>query len=41
MDRVIMGVDPHKKSVTLEARDSREVLQATGCFAPSTAQLKA
>ena len=32
MDRVIIGVDPHKKSVTFEARDSREILRATGCF---------
>jgi transposase len=32
MDRVFIGVDPHKKSVTLEARDSREILRATGCF---------
>ncbi len=32
MDRVIIGVDPHKKSVTFEARDSREALRATGCF---------
>ncbi|HUK69064.1 MAG TPA: IS110 family transposase [Streptosporangiaceae bacterium] len=32
MDRVFIGVDPHKKSVTLEARDSREILRATGSF---------
>jgi transposase len=32
MGRVIIGVDPHKKSVTFEARDSREILRATGCF---------
>jgi transposase len=32
MDRVIIGVDPHKLSVTIEARDSREVLRATGEF---------
>jgi transposase len=32
MDRVIIGVDPHKNSVTFEARDSREILRATGCF---------
>jgi transposase len=32
MDRVIIGVDPHKLSVTFEARDSREILRATGCF---------
>jgi transposase len=35
MDRVIIGVDPHKLSVTFEARDSREVLRATGCFPTS------
>jgi len=32
MDRVIIGIDPHKLSVTLEARDSREILRATGRF---------
>src|SRR5260370_13976024 len=32
MDRVIIGVDPHKKTVTFEARDGREILRATGCF---------
>jgi len=32
MDRVIIGVDPHKLSVTIEARDSREILRATGQF---------
>jgi transposase len=32
MDRVIIGVDPHKKSVTFEARDGREILRATGSF---------
>jgi transposase len=32
MDRVIIGVDPHKLSVTFEARDSREILRATGRF---------
>ena len=32
MDRVIIGVDPHKLSVTIEARDSREILRATGRF---------
>ena len=32
MDRVVIGVDPHKKTVTFEARDSREILRATGCF---------
>jgi transposase len=33
MDRVIIGVDPHKLSVTIEARDNREILRATGRFA--------
>jgi transposase len=37
MERVIIGVDPHKLSVTIEARDSREVLRATGRFGTSTA----
>jgi hypothetical protein len=31
-DRVIIGVDPHKLSVTIEARDSREILRASGRF---------
>ena len=26
MDRVMIGVDPHKLPVTIEARDSREIL---------------
>ena len=30
MDRVIIGVDPHKRSVTFEARDTREVLRVVG-----------
>ena len=37
MERVIIGVDPHKLSVTIEARDSQEVLRATGRFGTSTA----
>src|SRR5215469_2247311 len=32
MGRVIIGVDPHKKSVTFEARDSGEILRGTGSF---------
>jgi len=36
MDRVIIGVDPHKLSVTIEARDSREILRATGRFGTDT-----
>ena len=42
MDRVIIGVDPHKLSVTIEVRDNREILRATGRFAtdaPSYRQL--
>ena len=31
-DQVIIGVDPHKMPVTFEARDSREILRATGRF---------
>jgi transposase len=37
MDRVIIGVDPHKLSVTIEARDAREILRATGRFGTDTA----
>ena len=33
MDRVIIGAVPHKLSVTIEARDNREILRATGRFA--------
>jgi transposase len=36
MDVVIIGVDPHKRSVTIEARDAREVLRATGLFPTTT-----
>jgi len=32
VDKVIIGVDPHKLSVTIEVRDSREILRATGRF---------
>ena len=32
MDRVVNGMDPHKRSVTIEARDTREVLRAVGSF---------
>jgi len=32
MDRVIIGADPHKLSVTIEARDTGEILRATGRF---------
>lgn len=37
MERVIIGVDPRKLPVTIEARDSREVLRAIGWFETSTA----
>jgi hypothetical protein len=30
MDRPVIGMDPHKRSVTIEARDVREVLRAVG-----------
>jgi transposase len=32
VDGVIIGADPHKASVTIEVRDAREVLPATGRF---------
>jgi hypothetical protein len=32
MDRVIIGAVPHKLSVTIEARDNREILRTTGRF---------
>ena len=35
-EAVVIGVDPHKASVTLEARDTREILRASGTF-PTTA----
>ena len=39
MERVIIGVDPHKLSVTIEVRDNREILRATGRFGTDTARL--
>jgi hypothetical protein len=36
VDLVVIGVDPHEKSVTFEARDSREILHATGTFPTDT-----
>jgi transposase len=36
MDRVVIGMDPHKRSVTIEARDTREVLRAIGTFGTDT-----
>src|SRR3954466_14652271 len=41
MDLVVIGMDPHKRSVTIEARAAREVLRATGPFPASTAGYKA
>ena len=41
MDRVIIGMDPHKASVTIEARDTREVLRGTGRFGTDNRQYKA
>ena len=40
MDRVVIGMDPHKPSVTIEARDTREVLRATGRFGADSRQYK-
>jgi transposase len=34
---VVIGVDPHKASVTIEVRDEREILLATGRFAMTSA----
>lgn len=39
-DRVIIGVDPHKLSVTIEARDSREMLRASGPFGTDAASYR-
>jgi transposase len=36
MDQVITGLDPHKLSVTTGARDSQEILRATGRFGTDT-----
>jgi hypothetical protein len=33
---VVIGVDPHNRSVTIEARDAPEVLRATGSFPTTT-----
>jgi hypothetical protein len=41
MDVVVIGMDPHKRSVTIEARDTREVLRATGRFPTTTAGYRA
>jgi hypothetical protein len=36
MDQVVIGMDPHKASVTIEAGDIRDVLRATGRFGTDT-----
>jgi hypothetical protein len=41
MDRVIIGMDPHMRSATIEARNAREVLRATGTFPTGTAGYRA
>jgi transposase len=41
MDRVIIGVDPHKRSVSIEARDGREALLATGRFGTDSREYRA
>jgi transposase len=41
MDRVVIGMDPHKRLVTIEARDTREVLRAVGRFPTGTAGYRA
>jgi transposase len=41
MDRVVIGMDPHKASVTIEARDTREILRATGRFGTDKRQYQA
>ena len=37
MDQVIIGAGPRKLPVTIEARDSQEILRATGRFGTDTA----
>jgi hypothetical protein len=41
MARVIVGVDPHKKSVTIEAIDEQGKKVATGRFGTTTREYKA
>jgi transposase len=36
LDQVMIGVGPHKLPVTIEARDNREILRATGRFGTDT-----
>ena len=40
-DVEVIGADPHKRSVTIEARDAREVLRATGSFPTTTVGYRA
>ena len=40
-DVVVIGVDPHKASVTLEARDTGEILRAGATFPTTTAGYRA
>jgi len=40
-DVVVIGVDPRKASVTIEARDTREILRASGTFPTTTAGYRA
>jgi transposase len=41
LDRMIIGRDPHQRSVSIEARDNREVLLASGRFATDTRDYRA
>jgi transposase len=41
MSGVMIGVDPHKASATIEVRDEREVLRATGRFGADTGGYRA
>ena len=41
MSGVMIGMDPHKRSVTIEVRDEREVLLATGRFGTDTGGYRA
>jgi hypothetical protein len=41
MDRVVIGMDPHKASVTIEARDTRQILRTTGRFGTDIRQYQA
>jgi hypothetical protein len=38
--RVVIGVDPHKRSATIEVLDERERVLATGRFGTDTAGYK-